>query len=250
MTIIETKHTLSRFNKIKRDLLKTKTIISILSMLAFLGYYAYLITLNLKNILYISIYSSLILSILLFFIIEVSIKENKHLLRNDRRTTTERKRKLKDISKVLKFVAKTILVSIAMYETINNFNFMLPNIINIGSAILLVFQIIFEFILKYVIKEIDYFKLSLDLDLKESSILVKKIIGTFTKAQQTEDEIFEKLGISKYSPQEQKMIGEIKIEAKQYSDEKQDKLEQLKQYLESLEPSEKPKESKKLFKIK
>lgn len=250
MTIIETKHTLSRLNKIKRDLLKAKNILSYLGMIVFLGYYTYLISINLDNLLYIGIYSCLIFSILLFFIIEISIKENKPLLRKDRQTATEHKRKLKDISKILKFIAKTILVSIAIYETINNFNLMLPNLINLGSAILLVFQIIFELIIKYIIAEIDYFKLSLDLDLQNSSNALKKVIGFFAKEQQTEDEIYEKLGISKYSPQEQKMIDKIELEAKKYSDAKQDKLEQLKQFLAELEPKTKVKEPKKLFKIK
>ena len=52
MALIEIKHTRSRLNVIKRDLLKATTIFSCVSMALFISYYVYLILQNLNNILY------------------------------------------------------------------------------------------------------------------------------------------------------------------------------------------------------
>jgi len=247
MVILETKHTLSRLNKIKKDLLKTKNIISYVSIFIFLAYYAYLVSLNLNNLLYLIIYSVLIVSICVLFLIDVCIKENKQLFRKEQRKKIENKRKLKNTTKILKFIAKSVLVIIAIYETIINFNLLLPNIINIVSAIILLTQILFEIIIQYTVKEIDCFKLSIELDIDGCCGPLKKLIGTFREGDKLEDKIYEKLGESKYTTQESIMIEKIKAEAQKYDESKQDKITQLKKFLEELEARE---SKKTIFKVK
>ena len=56
MALLETKHTRSRLNIIKEQLTKALSIFSVMSMLAFIGYYIYLITKNYDNVFYFTIY--------------------------------------------------------------------------------------------------------------------------------------------------------------------------------------------------
>ena len=79
MSVLETKHTRSRLNVIKRDLFKSVAIFSYISMFAFLIYYIYLIVENLHNPLYIVIYSGMIVAIVALFFIEILIREYKKI---------------------------------------------------------------------------------------------------------------------------------------------------------------------------
>lgn len=229
MAFLETKHTLSRVNKIKRDLLKTISIISYISMLAFLAYYIYLAVQNLHEYFYLAIYSCLIVVILSLFIIEICIKEDRKFLKNEKRLVAEKKRKSKTCIKIIKFIIKAILIGVAIYETITNFNLTISNIVNICSAVLLVVQIILEFIIHYIIKQIDYFRLSTELDLEESGAIIKKIMNMINPMKNLEEEAIRANNGLLYSEQEQKMIKEIRKEAALYVVEKEEKEKMLKQ---------------------
>lgn len=231
MAFLETKHTLSRISKIKKDLSRMMTVFSCISMLIFLAYYVYLSILNLNNYVYLSIYSALIVSIILLFCVEMFLRENKKILINEKRLLTEKKRRIKNVTKVLKYFAKASLVVIAIYETVNNFDLTLPNIINICSAVILFLQILFEIIVHYVIKQIDYFRLSTELDLDESSSVINKIMDIINPMKALQEKVILENKGALYSEQEQKMIKEIKLEAEKYSKEKQAKENELKQLL-------------------
>lgn len=226
MSIIETKHTHSRLNILKRDLMRALTIFSCLSMLAFTAYYIYLIIQNLHNVLYLVIYSVLIVSIISLFCIETFIKEDKKLLKNDKRKAIEKKRKYKQVVKHLKFVAKLILVGVAIYETVTNFDVSLSNVINICSAVLLVIQFLFDRIANYIIEQIDYFRLSLELDLEDSWLL-----QTFLKEKHIEEKAIIAQGGSVHTPLEQKMIAEIKEDAKEFEKEEKTRHAKIKKLI-------------------
>ena len=229
MAIIETKHTGSRINKVKSDLIKTITVISCISMILFLAYYIYLMTLNLNEIIYLIAYSGLIALILLLFVVELSLKENKKLLKNEKRLVTEKKRKVKKVIKVLKFSIKAVLVGLAIYETITNFNLKISNIINICSAIILLTQILIEIIVNYIIKQIDYFRLSIELDFKDSNVLVKKVIGKLMPMKELEEDVILSINGDLYSLEERKMIVNIQDEARKYEKEKREKEKMLRE---------------------
>lgn len=228
MPILETKHTASRIMKIKKDLLGVSTTISCISMLAFIAYYVYLASLNLHNPIFLIVYSILIGSIILLFAVSTFIKEEKQILKSKQRLIVEKKRTLKTVFKFFKFTAKSALISIAFYETISHFNISLPNIINICSLIFLLLQILFELVIHYVIKQIDYFRLSLDLDIQESSFILKKIYSILFPLKDIEKDIILANKDMLYSTQEQKMIVDIKAEALSYVKEKEKREEELK----------------------
>lgn len=232
MSVLETKHTRSRLNVIKRDLFKSVAIFSYISMFAFLIYYIYLIVENLHNPLYIVIYSGMIVAIVALFFIEILIREDKKLLRNERRQSTERKRKYKFLIKILKFSAKFVLVGIAVFESITNYAINVSNLINICSAVLLIIQILFEFIISHIIKQIDYLRLSVELDIKESGIF-KSILSFALKEKKMEEKAILAQGGSLHTSAEEKMITEIKADAQEFEEKDKMRKEQIYQLWKS-----------------
>ena len=215
MSVIETKHTRSRLNVITKGLQKAATIFSCISMLVFLSYYIYLIVENVHNPLYLIVYSILIVAIVSLYMIETLIRENKKLLRNEKRQSTEKKRKYKLIIKIFKFIAKFVLVGVAIYETVTNFDINLSNMVNIGSAVLLLVQIVFEFAISKIIEQIDYLRLSVELDIEESG-LFKSVLAFMVKEKELEKKAIIEQGGSVHTPLEEKMIAEIREDAKEY----------------------------------
>lgn len=227
MAVLETKHTRSRLNVIKRDLLKSITIFSAISMLIFLSYYAYLFVKNIHKPLYLVVYSVLIITIVALFLIETLIREDKKLLRNEKRLSTEKKRKYKFITKIFKFVAKFAIIGVAVFESITNFEVTMSNIINIGSVVFLVVQILFEIIISTIIKQIDYLRLAVQLDIEESGIF-KSLLSFVMKEKKMEDKAIIAQGGSIYTPTEEKMINIIKEDAKEYEAKGKIRKEQIK----------------------
>lgn len=227
MAVLETKHTRARINVIKNDLLKAVLVFNYISMFAFIAYYVYLIIQNIHNPLYIVIYSLLIVTIAVLFFIEIFIQENKKLLRNEKRQSTEKKRKYKFITKVFKFVANFTLIGVAMYETLSNFNITLSNLINILSFVLLIVQIIFEFVIHNIIKQIDYLRLSIELDIEDSGIF-KSILSFMFKEKRMEEKAILAQGGSLHTQIEEKMINEIKEDAKAFEEKDKIRKDQIK----------------------
>ena len=231
MAFLETKHTLSRISRIKKDLNNVITVISYISMAIFLAYYIYLLILNLHEYFYIIIYSSLIAVIVSLFIIELIIRDNKKILKNEKRLVAEKKRRWKTIIKVIKFLAKFALVFVALYETFTNFNLSISNMINICSLITLILQVLIEIVIYYIVLQIDYFRLSTELDLDASGTVIKKLMKVINPIKNLEEEAIKSTNGALYSEQELKMIEEIKKDAEKFIKEKQEKENQIKQML-------------------
>ena len=224
---IETKHTLSTIEKIRRELIKTFTVFSIISMLAFLVYYVYLVIINAHQFLYITIYSVLIFCILSFFIIEIFLNENKGILRIDKRIITEKKRKIKVFIKILKYLAKTALIVVAICETKINTNLQLSNLINIFSIILLFIQIIFDIIVNYTIKQLDYFRLSISLDYEES-LIIRKFADLFNTTQSLQNKATKLQDKDKYTEEEKEIVKKIEKNDKIFQENKDKERQELK----------------------
>lgn len=248
MTFLETKHTLSRVNKIKRDLLKVVSAVSYISMIAFMAYYIYLVICNWTEYLYLAIYSCLILVILSSFIIELSVRKERKFLKNERRLVSEKKRKIKTVVKIVKFLAKSVLVGIAIYETVTNFDLSLSNIVNICSAVMLVVQVLLEIVINYIVKQIDYFRLSTELDLEESGAVIKKIMNIINPMKSLEETAIKISQGLRYSEQELKMIEDIRKEAELYVKEKEKRETTLKEMCGVPDKKEKRKLIGKIFK--
>ncbi len=239
MAILETKHTGSRIEKIKKDLIRVVTAIGCLSMLIFLAYYIYLVTLNFDDVFYLIAYSILIVLILTLFVVELSLKESKKLLKNEKRLVAEKKRKIKKGIKVFKFIVKTALVGLAIYETVTNFDLKISNIANVVSAVILVVQILLEIVVNYIVKQIDYFRLSIELDLNDSHALVQKLIDKIMPMKSLEEDVILTNNLELHSVEERKMIVDIQKEAKKYEKNRTEREKVLKEMLP--EPEKKSK---------
>jgi len=238
MSVLETKHTRSRLNIIKRDLFRAVAIFSYISMLAFLFYYVYLIVKNFYKPLFIVIYSGMIVAIIALFLIEILMREDKKLLRHEKRQSTEKKRKYKIITKIFKFVAKFTLIGIAIFEANIISGNTVSNLINICSIILLIAQIIFEIIVIQIIKQIDYLRLSIELDIKESGIF-KSVLSFVLKEKKLEEKAIIAQGGSLYTAAEEKMIAEIKDAAQAYEEKDKLRKEQIKNIFKDWKSSKK-----------
>lgn len=233
MTVLETKHTASTFNKTKKDLLNAIKVIACISMLCFVTYYLYLISLNLEEPFYLAIYSSLICSIIFFFLIEFFIREDEKLLKNQKRILVEKKRKWKSIVKVLKYTAKTLLVSVAIYETSTHFDLSIPNIFNMLTSLLLLLQILFEVVVRYAVKQMDRFRLAIELDINKSPALSRLIISKLNTTAALQNSAITALGEEQHTPYEEKLISSIQDEAEEYQTEKEKKQAALRKIIKT-----------------
>ena len=242
MPIVETKHTRSRLEVIKKDLLKAIRIFSCLSMLLFLSFNIYLLIKNVESVFYLIVYSILICSMVLLFVVDLCIKEGKPLLRNKKTQLKEKKRKAKLIIKIFKYISKVILVGVAIFETFTSDDVVLSDIFNICSAVLLVVQLLFDVVMIYIIKQIDYFRLAFELDVDGSMSIIKKFFPMMT----LEEKAILESGGQLHTLNEIKMIESIKESAEEFDQKNKEKEKTL---TEIIKANSVQKKSKNPFRI-
>ena len=108
MAIFETKHMRARLEVIKRHIRLAVFVFSCLSMLVFLSYNIYLLIKNIDKPFFLIVYSVLILSMVSLFIIDLCVKDDKPILKNQKKRLKEKKLKIKLIIKIFKYIAKII----------------------------------------------------------------------------------------------------------------------------------------------
>lgn len=83
MSLLETAHTFSVISRIKKEITRLGLIINILSFFIFSGYYGYLIIDNLDNVLYLSIYSVLFITVTILFLTEILLRKKKKIVKKN-----------------------------------------------------------------------------------------------------------------------------------------------------------------------
>ena len=242
MPVVETKHMRSRLDVIKKDILKAVRLFSCLSMLVFLSYNIYLLIKNVNSVFYLIVYSVLICSMVSLFVVDLCIREGKPLLRNKKTQLKEKKRKTKLVIKIFKYISKVILVGVAMFETFTSDDVVLSDIFNICSAVLLVAQLLFDVVMIYIIKQIDYFKLAFELDVDGSMSIIKKLFPMMT----LEEKAILGSGEQLHTLHEIKMIESIKESAEEFDQKNKEKEKTL---TEIIKANTVQKKSKNPFKI-
>lgn len=96
-------------------------------------------------------------------------------------------------------------------------------LLTLFSGLLLVSQLLLEFITYFVCKYIDYFRLAIELDKNEGTV-TKYIFRKEIKATKIEKKAFKVKGESYYTKQEQKIIDVLVADARKYKEEKEKKL--------------------------
>ncbi len=224
MAFVETKHTMAAIERIKKDLSIFITIVSYLSMIVFSFYYVYLIIKNVSNVLYLIIYIVLFITVLCSFFTQLLLKKKKYDSRKKLRIKLERRRQIGFITKLFKYIAKSITIGIAIYEMVKNPDFQLSLLINIVSIVMLGIQLIFEFIIYFINKYIDYLKYAFEMDF-DSSFVTKIFKRKELKAKSLEAQVYELHGESIYTKQELKIIQTLKEDAERISKAKKEKVD-------------------------
>lgn len=221
MALIDIKHTFAALDKVQSGLKKIIFFISCISMVLFTGYYTYLIITNVNHLLYLIVYSVLCAVVITSFILELVFKQKKSDTRKQAREKIEKKRIASRTVRIIKCIAKSITITVAIIEMVQNPELELSIILNVVSMFALFLQILFEIFIHFVYKYMDYMKLGFQLDYDNSLVLKFKDVKQFAK------ETLESINAGrdeedKYTEQEVKIMSILKEHAskiKQAKDE-------------------------------
>ena len=205
-------HTRSSLDRVRRQLVLLTRLVSFITQLFFIGYYIYLIFINIDKKAFLIIYSSLLTLSVVMLIVEVVYLFNRDGTRLEKRRAVENKRKLSLASKIIKTLLKLAVIILSGYEI---YTFGATNFQIITFVIMIMFflvNIIVNIITTIVIQDIDMIRLSFEMDIQKSRIL-SKIVGE-----------------KEYTDQEHKIIEGIETKTQKFKEKKQklkDKLSNL-----------------------
>lgn len=225
MKFIKIDHTLAAIEKIKKELSILMIVISVICTTIFSFYYAYLIYKNINILPNLIAYIILFSTVIVTFVIELVLKTTKEDSRKTKRIKLERKRFISNFTKILKYLAKCITVTIAVYNSINKNELDLSIFMNFISCAVLVITLLFEFIMIFVNRYIDYIKLAVELDIDSNFILSKVIFRNETKYKNKERKKYALLSESPYTLQEEKIIKMLTTDAEILRKEKDEQYE-------------------------
>lgn len=225
MNLIKIDHTMAAIEKIKKELSIFMIVLSVACTIIFSFYYAYLIYNNLNELPNLVAYIILFITVILSFIIELVLKAQKNDTRKNIRIKLERKRIIGIFTKTLKYLAKCLTITLALYSSINKSASDLMIIINLFSCAVLIISLLFEFIMIFINRYIDYIKLAVELDVDSNFILSKIIFRNETKYKNKERKKYALLSESPYTLQEEKIIKMLITDAEILRKEKDEQYE-------------------------
>ena len=176
MAVLNFDHTLATFIKIKNDLSKLLHIITIMTQVFFIGFYSYMIVVNIERLVYLILYSvfaGFSLLFLLYYIIRL-------------RGMAERVKRLESrivrrSYRIGKYFLKAVSVGIAIYQIVNLETTQTMILVTAFSAFFLVFNIVSELVIVYVDGAIDRVMLAYSMD-RDDNILNKLISGDLNRS--------------------------------------------------------------------
>lgn len=194
MAVLNFDHTLATFIKIKNDLSKLLHIITIMTQVIFIGFYTYLIVVNIEHLPMLIIYSvlcGLSLSFLLYYLIRI-------------RGMSERMKRIESrivrrLFRIGKYVTKAASIGLAVYQIVNMEMTQTMILLTALSTFVLVFNIISELVIVYVDGAIDRVMLAYSMD-RDDNILNKLISGDLNRSNLAiadEEELREKIKADK-----------------------------------------------------
>ncbi len=228
---LETKHTLSVLDKIKKDIRSVLFFVQIASMVVFSGYYIYLICINAQSLPHLVAYIVLFGVVATSFVTEMMTQAKRDQHRKTKRLWVEKKRQIAQFTKVLKYFAKTATVVLAFVAPSKTPVSELDALLDFASIAMLAGSVLLELVSNYINKCIDRLTLSLKMDYESSALqdyvlFASKITGNKqAQLSNLEEQLRRASGESIYTEQEQKIRQEIALQAEQL---KQQRTEHLK----------------------
>lgn len=170
MAVLNFDHTLATFIKIKNDLSKLLHIITVLTQVIFIGYYTYLVVINVNRLAYLIIYSiflGLSVAFLLYYLIRL-----RGMAQRVKRIES---RVVRRAFRIAKYIVKAAAIGLAIYQVVVIETSQTMILVTALSSFFLMFNIISEIVIVYVDGAIDRVMLAYSMDRDEN--IVNKLIG-------------------------------------------------------------------------
>ena len=207
-------HSLGVVDKIKTDLTKVMFAFSIVSMILFSLYYPYLIYQNYQSIPHIVAYIILFVCAIVSFSVEMVFKDKKHNSRRDERLADERRTKIAIGTKILKYLAKTVTVIMALLSTIKAPGSNLSIVSAVLSGAMLCVQVLFEVVSACVKRYVEYFEIAFEMDV-ENSMIFDMYNRKERKVQKLEKELYDIDHTEDYETEQQRKMRAMIVEGAQ-----------------------------------
>lgn len=165
------KHSTAAIKIIKNDLSKIKTIINYVVNIIFVAYCLYFIFSNLDSAPYIIVYSFILCITVATFLLEPKFKSKDEDERKLKRLKKKQRRIVFFFLKSFKYICKAAALIIAVFEISTAPTSDLAIIATILSGIVLILQIIYDFVILLVNRYLDILQIAIEEDLRSSKTL-------------------------------------------------------------------------------
>lgn len=193
-------NTRTSVDHIHKQLQYLSRIISLSTQILFIGYYVYLIVINLEMIGFLVIYAAMLAISLVALFFEIYFINRKGQTRLEKRLSVEKKRKSANILLGIRVLLKIAAIALSGIELVKYAASKMQIITFTLSIVLLVFYLAFSSIIYIVNKDIDLIRLSIESDINSSKMLTKLL-----KSEKKE-----------YTEQELQILSEIDGRSKEY----------------------------------
>ena len=181
---VNTRTSIDHIHKQLQTLLR---IISLSTQVLFIGYYVYLIVINMEMIGFLVIYAAMLALSLVSLIFEIYYIEKKGETRLDKRLSVEKKRKSANILLGIRVLLKIAAIALSGIELVKYAASEMQIITFTLSIVLLFFYLAFSLIIYVINKDIDLIRLSIESDVNSSKMLTKLLKSE--KKEYTEQEL-------------------------------------------------------------
>ena len=181
---VNTRTSIDHIHKQLQTLLR---IISLSTQVLFIGYYVYLIVINLEMIGFLVIYAAMLALSLVSLVFEIYYIEKKGQTRLDKRISVEKKRKSANILLGIRVLLKIAAIALSGIELVKYAASEMQIITFTLSIVLLFFYLAFSLIIYVINKDIDLIRLSIESDVNSSKMLTKLLKSE--KKEYTEQEL-------------------------------------------------------------
>ncbi len=161
-------------------------IISLSTQVLFIGYYIYLIIINIERIYFLIVCAALLTLSLVSLIFDIYFMEKKVETRLAKRLTVEKKRKYNNVLLVIRVLLKLAAIVLSGIELVKYSGSEMQIITFTLSIIVFVFYLIFNSLIFVINKDLDLIRLSIEADITSSKIITKLL--NLEKKEYTEKE--------------------------------------------------------------
>lgn len=195
-------NTRSSIDYVHKQLRFLARVISLTTQVLFIGYYIYLLVINVNKTAFLITYAFLLALSCIGLMFDIIYFVRKGQTRLEKRLTLEKKRKLTIFIIIIRII---LLITVIVLSGITLVKYPASDMQIITftlSIVLLIFYLVFNTLIFFINKDIDLIRLSIDSDISSSMILSKLLHK----------------GKQEYTEQEERLLEEIEERAKGYSD--------------------------------